>query len=684
MLWNADFVPWLCWIFPIVGAIFPIILPGKIRGAKGIAVVIFSFLAWLMAIFMIPDLSSYNFVDKQVFWFALPDGAKVGLGMLVDPLSIILANIVAFLSLLIMIYSLKYVEKDPGASRYWFFMSLFIGSMLLLVLADNLILFFIGWKIVGFCSYALIGHYYNDENQHWIGGPHPFSFQKPSRCGLKALLVTTFGDVSLLASIIILYLYSGTFNFIGLYQTAGVWLAEMAKNPGILTLTVVLFLAGPFAKSAQFPFHEWLPEAMAGPTPVSALIHAATMVKAGVYLVARVLPIFFFACWVANPNYPEAFTFFLLVAVVGAFTAFLAGTQAMVSQELKKALAYSTMSSIGFMMLALGVSGWSASSLVDGVASGIFYLINHGIFKAALFLCAGAAIHASGSIYVSEMKLSKHKMRFTWLFMWIAALSLIGVPPLSGFWSKDAVLLSYWGSGQYLWFVVALVTIAITAFYTVRFMGLMFHGEKGGITSENHGKETSTLMLLPYGVLAVLTVAIGLAGPWVNGFLHDLFEKYFTGSLGLYIVNGGAVASINQGSNALSTDIFLIATSLSMIIVGALPAYRIYISHKNSAEGIVRGHTSLQTLHKFLWNRWYIDAFYNKIFVNGALWMEAPLAQFVEGSIDRVLNVGIPNFFGATHRGLKKIQTGVLSINMLYFIALLVALLLFLWLLGVL
>jgi len=245
------------------------------------------------------------------------------------------------------------------------------------------------------------------------------------------------------------------------------------------------------------------------------------------------------------------------------------------------------------------------------------------------------------------------------------------------------VLLSYWGSGQYLWFVVALVTIAITAFYAVRFMGLMFHGEKGGVTSEKHGKEASTSMLLPYGALAVLTVVIGLVGPWVNGFLHELFEKYFAGPLGLFVGNGGAVTSINQGSNALSTDIFLVVASLSMIIAGGLPAYRIYISHKNSSEGIVRGHASLQALHKFLWNRWYIDAFYNRIFVNGALSMRAPLAKYVEGSIDRLLNVGIPNFFGASHRGLKKIQTGVLSVNMLYFMALLVAMLLFLWLLGV-
>jgi NADH-quinone oxidoreductase subunit L len=350
-----------------------------------IAVIAMAALGWAMALSLIPSLFNFDFIDNTAFWFSLPGGASIGLGMLVDPLSIIIVNIVAFLGFLIVIYSSKYMEDDPNIARFWFFMSLFIGSMLLLVLADNFILMFFVWKLVGVCSFGLIGFYYLDKKEHWIGGPAPFPFQKPSRSGLKALLVTTLGDVALLAGILILFLYAHTFNFLELLNTAGTWLPQMAATPGILTLTCVLLLLGPFAKSAQFPFHEWLPEAMAGPTPVSALIHAATMVKAGVYLIARMLPIFFFAAWVATPAYPEALTFFIVTAVIGAFTAFLGGTQALVAKELKKALAYSTMSAIGYMVLALGVSGLSSATLVAGTSASIYFLINHGIFKVILF-----------------------------------------------------------------------------------------------------------------------------------------------------------------------------------------------------------------------------------------------------------------------------------------------------------
>ncbi len=676
-----DVIPWLCWIFPLIGGVFALLLAKANRKIRDVTVVFFSFLGWLMAAFMLPELFTPRFVDKPAFWITLPTSKPVGVGMLIDPLSIILANVVAFLSFVIMVYSIKYVESEPGQTRYWFLMSLFIGSMLLLVLADNLIVFFVGWKIVGLCSYALIGHYYSDEKERWIGGPPPFPFQKPSRCGLKALLVTTFGDVSLLGGIIILYLYSHTFNFIELYQTANVWLAEMAKNPGILMLTSILILGGPIAKSAQFPLHEWLPEAMAGPTPVSALIHAATMVKAGVYLVARMLPVFFYACWIAN--YPEALTFFLLTAVIGAFTAFLTGTQAMVSLELKKVLAYSTMSQIGYMMLALGVAGLSADALVTGFSAGIFHLISHGVFKAALFLCAGVIIHVSGSIYMPKMRLSRWKMFFTWLFMWIFALSLMGVPPFSGFWSKDEVLLSCWQSGQYVLFAVALVTVAVTCFYTVRFMGMIFHGKKSERESEAHGEKTSVLMLVPYGILAALTVAIGLVGPWFGSILHKTFGKYFAESLKLVVASGGGITSVNSASSTASAQlsVLLPTASILMVIVGGIPAYRLYISHKTTPEGIINRHVNLRWLHKFLWNRWYIDSFYNKVFVNGTLLMRSPLVRFIERPIDYALNVGVPNFFAAAHEGLRKIQTGILSVNMLYTLMFLaVAMFIFLWL----
>lgn len=678
---DPNIIPWLCWIFPTVGSIFPLVLRGSKSQVKGLPVVVFSFLSLVMALLMIPNLIGGGYSDIKLFWFSLQNGGSVGMGMLLDPLSIIVANVVAFLSFLIMVYSLKYVEGDRSASRYWFLMSIFIAGMLLLTLADNLILFFVGWKIVGLCSYGLIGYYYSDDREHWIGGPAPFPFQKPSRAGLKALIVTTFGDIALLAGIIILYTYSGTFNFMELYQTAGVWLVQMGRNPGVLAMMAVLIVAGPLAKSAQFPFHEWLPEAMAGPTPVSALIHAATMVKAGVYLVARMLPIFFFAEWIVAPGYPEALTFFLLVAAAGAITIVLGASQAMVALELKKVLAYSTISAIGYMMLALGVAGLTPDTLVAGVSSGIFQLINHGIYKAALFLCAGIAIQTSGSIYIYDMKLSRKSMRFTWLFMWIGGLALAGVPPLSGFWSKEGILSSSWAGGQYVFFVVASVAVILTMFYTVRFMGQMFNGKVDEGKGLGRVSEAAASMLLPCGILAALTVFIGLIGPWMGDFLSQLFNRYFTESLGL-VVAGGVVAS--AASNSLPVYILLFINSMLMIIIGAVPAYRIYVSHKSSAEDLISRHTVLRALHKFLWERWYIDAFYNKIFINGIFAMRTPLARYVERTLDSALNVGVPNLFYAANQKLRKIQTGILSINMLYFLLFLVAIVLFFLWLGVL
>jgi len=679
-MWNISLVAWLCWVFPIIGGVLVLLLSRFDRRVRATVAVLFSFLGWLMACLMLPELSSAKLIDSPAFWTRLPNGTSLGIGMLIDPLSIILTNVVAFLGFIIMLYSVKYIEGDPGETRYWFLMSLFIGSMLLLVLADNLILFFIGWKIVGLCSYALIGHYYSDEKEHWIGGPPPFPFQKPSRCGLKALLVTTFGDVSLLAGIIVVYLYAGTFNFAQLYQTAGNWLGSMASNPGVITLAAVLLLGGPVAKSAQFPLHEWLPEAMAGPTPVSALIHAATMVKAGVYFVARMLPIFFYAYWIGN--IPEASIFFILTAAIGAFTAFLTGTQGMVAKELKKALAYSTMSQIGYMMLALGVAGLSVNTLTSGVSAGIFHLISHGIFKAALFLCAGVLIHVSGSIYIHEMRLSRRILPLTWLFMWIASLSLIGVPPLSGFWSKDEILAATLESGQYALFAIALITVAITAFYTVRFMGAIFkHREEPKETSDASEK-TSRIMLFSYGVLVGLTVVIGLMGPFIGNFLYNTFDNYFIRVLQLPVFKGqGLSASSAANGSPATAGILLPILSILMILVGAIPAYKLYISREVKAEKLIERHDILRKLHTFLWNRWYIDAFYNRVFVNGTLALRGPLVKFIENPIDYALNIGVPRVFSIANKGLRRIQTGILSVNMLYVLSFLaLAILAILWL----
>jgi len=670
---GEDLIPWLCWILPTIGGVLALLFDRISRTLRDLTATALALMGWIMAILMLPVLFATRMMDKRIFWITLPGGASVGMGMLVDPLSVILANIVAFLGFVTLVYSIKYMENEPGQGRFWFFMSIFIGSMLLLVLADNLILFFIGWKIVGLCSYFLIGHYYSDERKYWIGGPEPHEFQRPSRCGLKALLVTTFGDVSLLAGIIILYVYSGTFNFIDLYRTAGVWFRSMAANPGTIMLLSILMLGGPISKSAQFPLHEWLPEAMAGPTPVSALIHAATMVKAGVYFVARILPLFFYAYWMLN--YSEAGMFFTLTAVIGAFTAFLAGTQAMVSLELKKALAYSTMSQIGYMMLALGVSGLNADTLALGVSAGIFHLISHGIFKAALFLCAGALIHISGSIYMHRMNIDRRNMPLTWLFMWIASLSLIGVPPFSGFWSKDEILVSCLEGGQPLIFTVALITVAITSFYTVRMMGMPFHSGEEHV--ENKRLEASPLMLIPYGLLAALTVILGLMGPWIGDFLKETFHRYYAEYYGLAFSD-----TVSRNIHIDTMSIVIPAVSILMIAAGFIPAHKLYVSHKLRPEGILRRHVFLHKLHGFLWNRWYIDPFYNRMFVRGMLRLRRPIVKFIENPIDFTLNTGVPAFFIFANRHLRRVQTGILSINMLYTLTFSVIIFIALWLVA--
>jgi len=525
-----NLIPWLIWIFPLIGAL--IVIPAAKINSKlrDMVAVFFPFLSMLMAILLIPNLLNGTSMDEAVPWISLPNFESISFGMLVDPLSIILANVVAIISFLIMVYSIKYVSGDRGVTRYWFLMNTFIGSMLLLVLSDNFIAFYLGWKIVGLCSFGLIGYYYQDKKEHWIGGPSPYSFQKPSDSGLKALITTSFGDYSLLAGIILLYIYSGSFNYITILETSSIWMTEMAKTPGMLILTSILILGGPIAKSAQFPLHEWLPEAMAGPAPVSALIHAATMVKAGVYLVARLLPIFYYGYWVANIVEAQAF--------------FLVATQGLVSLELKKTLAYSTMSQIGYMMMGFGVAGLSPNALLIGFTASLFHLISHAIFKAALFLGSGAVIHTADSIYMTKMRISRKLMPRTWLFMWVGVLSLSGVPPLSGFWSKDGILLASLEANEYWLFAIALITVSITAFYSVRLMGLIFHTGQDEDKADKEGHlsgEPSYIMWLPYGILAGLTVVLGAIGPWFSSFLENVFGSSFETTL--HVTTGHVTSS---------------------------------------------------------------------------------------------------------------------------------------------
>ena len=600
--------------------------------------VFFSFLTALCALMLLPLLLSPETLplESSYVWLATP--ITVSFGILLDPLSIIVANIVAVISFFIMVYCIGYMKGDPGVTRFWMLMNSFIGSMLLLVLANNLLFIFIGWKLVGLCSYGLIGYYYRDQKEYWIGGPAPFKFDKPSDCALKALIVTGIGDMFMLAGILIMYYYAGTLDVMELYRTAPDWVPVMAAKPGMITLVSILLIAGPVGKSAQFPMHEWLPEAMAGPGPVSALIHAATMVKSGVFMIARLIPIFYYGYWVAGSN--EAMVFFVIVAWVGAITAFLAASQGLVALELKKVLAYSTVSQIGFMMLALGVSGFSQDLLVNGYTAGIFHLASHAMFKACLFLCAGTVIHAAHSIYINDMGALRKYMPYTWLFMWVAALSLMGVPPFPGFWSKDIVLLTCLESQHYHLFIVAALTVICTSFYTVRFMGMAFHGKPSKHIQKQEAKPHSHIgegyapQTIACAVLAVGIVLLGIFGLAAEHKLHDLF------SMNLAVVISLPVTDLVKAFPAF----FVPLLSVLLVLTGGVPAYMFYVSGRWDVDRAFNRFAAFKKIHTFLWERWYIDKFYNWLFVKGFLWIAHIVANRIEEVFHSLAHQKMPRF----------------------------------------
>jgi NADH-quinone oxidoreductase subunit L len=646
-MWSA----WLSIVLPIIGVLVTPLLAKVHAKLRDYGAVFFSFLTAVAALRLIPYLFDPSTLplESKVVWLRYP--LEVTFGVLVDPLSIILANVVAVISFFIMVYSLGYMKGDQHATRYWMLMNLFIGSMLLLVLANNLLFLFVGWKMVGLCSYGLIGYYYHDEEGHWIGGPHPTAYCTPSHAGLKALITTSAGDVLLLGGILIVFSFSGTLNLLELYRTSSEWIPEIARFPGIIVLISILLLAGPAGKSAQFPFHEWLPEAMAGPTPVSALIHAATMVKSGVYLVARLIPLFYFAYWVVGCH--EASLFFLLAALIGGFTALLAATQALVSLELKKALAYSTVSQIGYMWLGLGVAGLTPTLLVGGFTAGIFHLMSHALFKACLFLCAGSVLHTAHTIYMHEMGGLRKSMPLTWIFMSIAALSLIGIPPLPGFWSKDAVLLSALTTQNYLIVIPAFVTVILTAFYSVRFIGMTFYGAKSGRSGRRNpkgarGGDGYLSMWLTCGILAGAIVLIGIFGPTVEHLLREGFEFMLVEQQHL---------PISTGTPHTSYHLAVPLVSITFVLIGAIPAYFMYIRRRGDLKSIVAQWAPLRLLHRFFWNRWYIDKFYHRVFVDGTIRVSNDVPTYIENPLDTTYHRAIPSLPTIIYDRLKVLRT---------------------------
>jgi len=560
---------------------------------------------------------------------------------------------VSFIGLLILLYSADYMRHEPGWPRFWSLMSPFLASMLLLVLAGDLVSLLIGWKLVGFCSYALISHYYTDEGERWVGGPPPEPMYPPSHCGLKALMTVSVGDVMFFSGIFLLYAYSGSLQLTVLYATSRSWLASMARAPGLLALTVVLLMGGPLSKSAQFPFHEWLPEAMAGPTPVSALIHAATMVKAGIYVVARFLPVFYVGYHVLGLW--EACLFFLLAAYLGAITAFLAAAQGCVASELKKALAYSTMSHLGYLMMGFGVAGLLPDPAL-GQAPAFYHLMAHAVFKSALFMMAGMAIHATGTIYMEEMGGLKARMPATWASTVLLALALMGVPPLSGFWGKEAMISYGLEAGLLIPFSLAILTVALTAFYTIRMVGLVFHGEP---RSEAHGHDGAWgLMLAPLVLLTAISLLMGFSGPIISSFLYGEMRISLEAYTGLVMASAGGRELVHPST---------LAASLVLMALSGWAAYVLYVRGRPGPEELMATVPWLRRLRDLLRRRLGINSIY--YIISGALLALRRPLRSLEAGLDGLLNLGVPRALRSLASAVRKVQTGYLGYNMAYLMA---------------
>ena len=452
----------LAWIIPVLPFISFLIIalaghktPGD--GDKvGIAAILAAFVLSLIVFFEVVGGGS----AVGAFEWAKVGSVSVGMGYHIDALAATMLVVVTLVSLLVHIYSLGYMHGDSRCKRYYSVLSLFTGSMLGLVIADNFLMLFIFWELIGLCSYLLIGHWYEKVDVGFAA--------------MKAFLTTRVGDIALLIGIFVLFFNTQTFNFVGVQeQVAAGQFAGAA-----LAAAAILIFAGAVGKSAQFPLHTWLPDAMAGPTPVSALIHAATLVAAGVYLVARSYGIF-----------AGSETAMLTVAWVGGFTALFAATIALVMTDIKKVLAYSTVSQLGFMVTALGVGGFTA---------GFFHLVTHAVFKALLFLGSGSVIHGTDTQDMREMGGLRQKMPVTFWTWLIGGLALAGVYPLAGFWSKDEIMLAAHEGGYTALFWILVIASTLTAFYIARatimtFFGIDFPSRRpssGHRRSRSSGKRT--------------------------------------------------------------------------------------------------------------------------------------------------------------------------------------------------
>ncbi len=646
---QLELFAWLTLLFPLAGCVAVALvgrkLPGRGAGYLGSAALALSFAS---AIGTLVKLQAEDHEHRQVVavaWeYARSAGLDAQLSLLVDPLSVFMILVVSGVSTLIHVYSISYLDSDEGYVRFFAYLNFFVFSMLLLVLAGNFIILIVGWAFVGAASYMLISFWYRRGTA--------------TQAGIKAFVINVLGDVGLVLGTFFIFKHTGTVDFLTTFEKA-----HEVFEPGDADLTAgcILLLVGACAKSAQIPLHTWLPDAMEGPTPVSALIHAATMVTAGVYLIARMHPLFELAPTAADVG-----------AVIGCLTLLVAGTIAIAVTDLKRVIAYSTMSQIGYMIMAVSAGAYAA---------GLFHLMTHAFFKALLFMAAGSVIAAmAGQQNLDKMSGFRHAMPFTFGCMVIGGLALAGVPPFSGFFSKDEILLLIGDRGGWYWglYVAGYLGAFLTGVYTFRMIFRAFFGEPcpeareleeghlhhadvhtnpangevedtdvGFPGPEHHIAEREPSMKIAMGLLALLATVGGLLQiPTVTHVIDHFLEPSFEDSV-LYE---------RHPSDGLIT--FGLVLGAAVGLAGIALAYFIWVKNPQIAVAV---RERLSPLHKLFVNKWYFDELIDALVVRPAQWFGAWAQQTFERVVVNGLLVGgTTGVVRAGSSAVRAAQTGFL------------------------
>ena len=616
---------WILPLLPLLGAaangVFGSCWPKRVVTGVALSSTTLAFLAALELVREFAALSADQIPwTKSYFTWVSAGGFRADFALQVDQLTVVMLLVVTGVGWLIHIYSTGYMHDDPGYRRFFSYLNLFMFFMLLLVLAANYLLMFVGWEGVGLCSYLLIGFF--------------FLKQSATNAGNKAFWVNRIGDFGFILGVLLILRTFGTLDFATVLPRAAAMSAEPAGQAGVLTTIALLLFVGAAGKSAQLPLYVWLPDAMEGPTPVSALIHAATMVTAGVYMVARSHAIFL--------NAPLAMQ---VVAVVGCATALFAATIGLVQTDIKKILAYSTVSQLGYMFLACGVGAFSA---------GIFHLMTHAFFKGLLFLAAGSVIHAMGGEQdMRKMGGLRKKIPWTFWTMFMATLAIAGTPGFSGFFSKDEILLAAQRTSTPLW-ALGVLTAGLTSFYMFRLLFLTFFGAPRFDQRKVHVHESPRSMLVPLVVLAILAVGGGwMAAPhlWggVNYFEHFLAPVLSAGS--------ETVTTATESSGTASEWLqVLLGAPVIAGLLGFILAWWLYLHTPQTPK---KRAGSPSAIYKLLYGKYFVDELYAAVIVRPLVWISDSVLWHIvdEGAIDGAVN-GVARVSRETGDRLRYASTG--------------------------